>query len=153
MKRIVLTIMHLLILAICGGAACAAAETSKEVAAQAAVDERTCLEIIDLAKKYDATAKLPASVIVEGKPCPRGEAAICLLAVIEKVLEKCGKEGKDAVAQEDLEKLTALHETLKDELAKHHRLDRPSPGRVPQYMGSARDHQVWAGITRNRADL
>ena len=62
------------------------------------------------------TAKLPASVLAEGKPCPRGEAAICLLAVIGKALEKCGKEGKEAVAQEDLAKLGALQEALKDEL-------------------------------------
>jgi hypothetical protein len=108
-----------LVFALLGGVAFAAPGTGDEVAGVAVADVQACREIIDLAKKYDATAKLPASVVNEGKPCLRGEAAVCLLAVIEKVLEKCGKEGKDSVSPEDLEKLTVLHEALKDELAKH----------------------------------
>ena len=83
------------------------------------VDGQAVKDLVDLAKKYDATGKLPKSVVVEGKPCPRGDAATCLLAIIEKVLDKSKKEGKDAIAQEDLEKIGALHEALKDELAKH----------------------------------
>ena len=86
---------------------------------QSAVDDRAVRDLVDLANKYDATGKLPKSVVVEGTPCPRADAATCLLTIIEKVLDKSRKEGKDAVAQEDLEKIGALHEALKDELAKH----------------------------------
>jgi hypothetical protein len=99
--------------------ALAAGEAVQAPAEQSAVDNRTVSDLIDLAKKYDATGKLPKSVVVEGKPCPRGDAATCLLTIIGKVLDKSKKEGKDAIAQEDLEKIGALHEALKDELAKH----------------------------------
>jgi hypothetical protein len=102
-----------------GGGAFAAPETSNIVAGEAAVDDLTVRDLVDLAKKYDATGKLPNSVMIEGKPCPRADAATCLLTIIEKVLDKSKKEGKDAVAQEDLDKIGALHEALKDELAKH----------------------------------
>jgi hypothetical protein len=118
MKRIALFILCALILVM--GWSAAYAETAGQAPAeQAAVDDRAVRDLVDLAKKYDATGKLPRSVVVEGKPCPRGDAATCLLAVIEKVLDKSKKEGKDAIAQEDLEKINALHEALKDELARH----------------------------------
>ena len=77
-------------------------------------------EIAVLAQKYGAGRKLPDSVVTGGQPCPgKGEAAVCLLAVIDKVLDKCGKEGKDAVPQEDIDRISALHEDLKEELAQH----------------------------------
>jgi len=79
-------------------------------------DQSSCREIAALARKYGADHKLPESVVVDGKPCPRGEAASCLLSVIVKVLEKCEKEGRDAVPQEDLDLIASLHDALKDEL-------------------------------------
>ena len=99
--------------------ALAADEAAQAPAGQSAVDEKMVKYLVDLANKYDATGKLPKSVVVEGKPCPKPDAATCLLAIIEKVLDKSKKEGKDAIAQEDLDKISALHEALKDELAKH----------------------------------
>ena len=97
----------------------AADDAVQAPAGQSAVDDRAVKDLVDLAKKYDATGKLPQSVEVEGKPCPKADAATCLLAIIEKVLDKSNKEGKDTIAQEDLDKIGALHEALKDELAKH----------------------------------
>ena len=81
-------------------------------------DGATCREIADLAKKYGVDRKLPDAALLEGKPCPGSEAAACLLSVIDRALEKCGKEGKDALSREDLDRIGALHEALKEELKK-----------------------------------
>jgi hypothetical protein len=85
---------------------------------QSAVTDQAVRDLVDLAKKYDATGKLPKQVVVEGKPCPREDAATCLLTIIERVIDRSRNEGKDGVAQEDLDKISALHESLKDELEK-----------------------------------
>src|SRR5208282_3513461 len=66
--------------------ALAANEAGQAPVEQSAVDDRAVKDLVDLAKKYDATGKLPNSVVVEGKPCPKSDAATCLLAIIEKVL-------------------------------------------------------------------
>ncbi len=76
-----------------------------------------CREVAELAKKYDAEKKLPESVIVEGKSCPKGEVAQCFLSIMEKVLEKCKKEGPDAVPREDLDRIAVVHDSLQNELA------------------------------------
>lgn len=78
-----------------------------------------CREIAALAQKYGVNRKLPDSVVDEEKPCTSGEAAAFLLAVIDKVQEKRTKEGKEAVPQEDLDRIASLHEALKDELARY----------------------------------
>jgi len=118
MNKIALFILCALILVF--GRSVAHAETAVQTPAEQTVgDDRTVKDLVDLAKKYDSTGKLPQSVVVEGKPCPKRDAATCLLAIIEKVLDKSRTEGKDAVAQEDLDKISALHEALQDELVKH----------------------------------
>jgi hypothetical protein len=120
MKKICYAICFFIMLSVISmNSAFAADEAVQAPAGQSAVDDRAVRDLVDLANKYDATGKLPKSVVVEGKRCPKGDAATCLLTIIEKVLDKSKKEGKDAIAQEDLEKIGALHEALKDELAKH----------------------------------
>ncbi|RII26568.1 MAG: hypothetical protein CXR31_09105 [Geobacter sp.] len=84
---------------------------------QQSADSSSCREIAALAQKYGADRKLPDSVVIDGQPCPRGEAAACLLAVILKVQETCVRLGRDAVSPEDLDRIAALHEALKTELA------------------------------------
>ena len=118
MKRIIACCIYVFILTICGGSLCGASESGAEMAAQDVVDEQTVRDLVDLANKYEASGKLPRSAVVEGKPCPRSEAATCLLAIIGKVLDKSQKEGNEAIPREDLDKLAALHEALKEELAK-----------------------------------
>ncbi|HTP67048.1 MAG TPA: hypothetical protein VMJ66_16765 [Geobacteraceae bacterium] len=119
MKRYAMFIICAFILAMCGRTAFAAEEAGSKAAEQPAVDEQTVKDLVDLAKKYEATGKLPQSAVVQGKPCTKGEAAVCLLAIIEKVLDKSQKEGIESVPREDLDKLAALHEALQDELVKH----------------------------------
>ena len=95
--------MHHLLLAACCLAFLASPPTSHAQesppvpSAQVSADQSSCREIAVLAQKYDADRKLPDSVVTGGQPCPKGEAAVCLLAVMDKVLEKCEKEGKEAV--------------------------------------------------------
>lgn len=79
----------------------------------------SCKEIAELGKKYEATKKLPDEVVVEGKPCPKSELAGCLLSILDKVMDKCGKEGADAIPREDMDRLAALHDALRPELAKY----------------------------------
>ncbi len=68
-------------------------------------------EIADLLEKYSAQKKLP-----EGKSCPKGELAQCLLSVLDKVVEKYEKEGGQAILRDDLVRISALHEVLESEL-------------------------------------
>jgi hypothetical protein len=81
------------------------------------IPDWSCREVSELGKKYDATRKLPDAVIAEGKPCPKSEVTGCLLSVIDRVLEKCDREGEEAVPREDLDRIARLHEALKPELA------------------------------------
>jgi hypothetical protein len=118
MKSIFFLVCFSIFLAMIGGVGFAES-TGEGSIEQSTVENQAVMELVDLAKKYDATGKLPQSVVVEGKPCPKSDAATCLLAIIEKVLNKSRTEGKDAVAQEDLEKINELHDALKDELVKH----------------------------------
>lgn len=117
MKRIIGCCICVFILTTCAGAVYGASESGAEKAAQDVVDEQTVRDLVDLANKYGTSGKLPRSAVVEGKPCPRGEAATSLIAIIQQVLDKSQKEGKEAIPREDLDKLATLHEALKAELA------------------------------------
>ncbi len=74
----------------------------------------SCKDIAELGAKYGALKKLPDGAFLEKK-----ELVAPLMAVIEKVLEKCELGGREAVPAEDLERIAALHEALKDELAQY----------------------------------
>ena len=85
----------------------------------ATTESGICRDVAELARKYDAAKKLPESVVFEGKSCSRNEVAQCFLALMEKVLEKCKKEGPESIPREDLERIAAVHEALQGELAKY----------------------------------
>ena len=74
----------------------------------------SCKDIAELGAKYGALNKLPDGAFLEKK-----ELVAPLMAVIEKVLEKCELGGREAVPAEDLERIAILHEALKDELAQY----------------------------------
>ncbi len=93
-----------------------AAEDVDQIPAQVTGEHWACKDVAELGRKYAAEKKLPDSVVVEGKPCSKGEVASCLLSVIKKIKGKCDKEGADAVPKEDLERISRLHEALKKEL-------------------------------------
>ncbi len=67
-------------------------------------------EIAELGEKYEADKKLP-----EGG-CPKTELAYCLLAILDKVVDKYNKEGPQAILRDDLERIAALHGALESEL-------------------------------------
>ncbi|HEY6837325.1 MAG TPA: alginate export family protein [Geobacteraceae bacterium] len=73
-----------------------------------------CKQIAELAAKYDALKKLPAMEILGKK-----ELASSFLSIMEKVSQKCDLEGSEAVPREDLDRLAALYEALKVELAEY----------------------------------
>ncbi len=73
-----------------------------------------CKEIVELATKYGALQKLPDKDSLEKK-----ELAASLLSIMEKVLKKCELEGGEAVPAEDRERIAALREAMKEELAKY----------------------------------
>jgi hypothetical protein len=87
-------------------------EGSGDIPAKVPREHWSCKEIAALAAKYGALKKVPEAESLEKK-----ELVAPLLAVIEKVQEKCEKEGKEAVPREDIDRITALHEALKAELA------------------------------------
>ncbi len=93
-----------------------AGDEVEPVPEKVAIQHWTCREVAELGRKYDADRKLPDAVVVEGKPCTRREVAACLLSVMEKVRQKCEKEGPDAVSKEDLERIARLHDALKSDL-------------------------------------
>lgn len=84
------------------------------IPAVVAHDHWACIEIAELAAKYKTLEKLP-----EAPSLARKELAAPLLAVIEKIMEKCEKEAGEAVPREDLDRVAILHEALQGELAQY----------------------------------
>lgn len=94
-----------------------AGEIRREMPDSAASGYTSCRELNELAKKYGANGTLSQSVFVEGKACPKDEMARCLLSVMDRMLDKCDKEGPEAVPGEERERVSRLHEELKDTLS------------------------------------
>jgi hypothetical protein len=93
-----------------------AAEDVEQIPDQVTMEHWACKDIVELSKKYGASGKLPDSVASKGK-CPKDEMARCLLSIIDRVLDKCEKEGVEAVPREDRERVMKLHGALRDSLA------------------------------------
>src|SRR5512138_1700856 len=87
-----------LLLSACLASASLAHEGHSEIPAKVSLEHWSCKEIAELTKKYGAPGNLPATEVLEKR-----ELAAPLLAIIDKVLEKCGKEGVGAIPAEDLE--------------------------------------------------
>lgn len=117
MKKVLLLIA-LIVCNLCGSPAFAA-DDGQQIPEQVTMDHWACKQTAELAKKYAAEKRLPETVEVEGKTISKAELAKYLLYVIEKIVNKCDLEGKDAVDREDLGRVAVLHEALKDELAKY----------------------------------
>ena len=71
----------------------------------------SCTEIEELGAKYQTGGILPDKQDVQ-----RRDVAAAFLVILEKVRQKCETEGPEALSAEDRERLTALHEALKQEL-------------------------------------
>lgn len=82
-----------------------------EIPAKVGREHWSCMEIAALAAKYAPLNKFPDAVEIE-----RRELAAMLSAVLEKVHDKCAKEGVEAVSREELDRIAVLHGALKKEL-------------------------------------
>ena len=112
MKVTVLLCSIILSAFLCG--AVLAQEGSGPIPAKVSKEHWSCKEISNLAAKYGASVKIP-----EAESLDKKDLAPPLLALLDKVLEKCQKEGSAAIPAEDLERIGALHEALKEELAQY----------------------------------
>jgi hypothetical protein len=116
MKKLLILLISFLFSALLCGAASAheGHDYAGPLPAKVSREHWSCKEIAELAAKYGAQNKLP-----EGASLEKEELVVPFLSLIDKVLEKCEKEGIAAVPAEDLERIAALHEALKEELAQH----------------------------------
>lgn len=89
-----------------------AKECDRQVPDQVTSEHWAYKEIAELLQKYAAEKKLP-----EGRDCSRGELTDCLLAVLNRVVEKYEQEGAQAIHRDDLEDIAALHIALEGELS------------------------------------
>jgi hypothetical protein len=113
MKKLLIVSLSLFFAAFLCGAA-SAHEEHGDIPAKVPKGHWACKEISELAVKYGALKKLPEKETLEKK-----ELVESLLALLEKVQEKCEREGSEGVPAEDIERIAALHEALKDELAQY----------------------------------
>ncbi len=74
--------------------------------------DQSCRDIEALAAKYGVQVKLPL-----GQAVDRKELAAYYLAILARMREKAGKDGRQAIPQEDVDCVTRLNEALKPELA------------------------------------
>ncbi|HXE95568.1 MAG TPA: hypothetical protein VN642_04140, partial [Dongiaceae bacterium] len=111
-KLLFLFCINIFTLLLCGVAL--AHEGHGEIPAKVSMEHWSCKEIAELATKYGALNRLPADEVLEKRAL-----VAPLLAIIDKVLEKCGKDGTGAVPAEDLAQIAVLYEALKEELAQY----------------------------------
>jgi len=102
-----------LLAALCLASSAFAAEGTDTVPGRVGAEHWSCRELFALAEKYGAEARLP-----RGGTIGRKELAQALLSVLERVVARCEREGRDAIPQEDLDRITALYNELKEELAR-----------------------------------
>jgi hypothetical protein len=115
-KKIIFVLFLPVMMSMCLLNAAIGAEESEQIPDNVTIQHWTCREVAELGKKYGAARKLPDAVVMEGKSCSRREVASCLLSVIDNVLEKCEKEGTDAVPMDDLNRIARLCNALKSDL-------------------------------------
>jgi hypothetical protein len=113
MKKLQALFLSLLISAFLSSAAFAHEEHG-DIPAKVPHEHWACQQIAMLAANYGALTSLPAA-----EPLEKKDLATPLLAVMEKVLEKSEKEGREAVPAEDIERIALLHGALKEELAQY----------------------------------
>lgn len=113
MKHIIFAAIFMLFSA-CLVNASLAHEGHGEIPAKVAGEHWSIREINELAAKYG----VPGMPTVAGE-LERRELAKRLLDIIEKVMEKSGKDGDGAVPAEDLERIAVLHVALHEELAQY----------------------------------
>lgn len=89
-----------------------AAETDAPLPASISKDLWPCTVLSTLAKKYGVSRELPDATFIE-----KQELARLLSAVLDRVVEKCAREGAQALPDEDRESIARLYAALNTELA------------------------------------
>ncbi|MRR33104.1 hypothetical protein EG829_00185 [bacterium] len=97
-------------------AAYASGEEAKQIPDRVTAEHWSCRDLAELTAKYEATERLPDSATIDGKTYTRQELARVLGSLLEKVVEKTEKEGPEAVSRDDLDRISRLHEALREEL-------------------------------------
>jgi len=111
MKNLAVFVVSFL-LSVCFGSAVLAHEGHGDIPGKVSREHWSCKEIRALAAMYGAPDEL-----VSAEELEKRELAAPLLVILDKVLEKCGKDGSGTVPPEDLERLAVLHNALKEELS------------------------------------
>lgn len=109
MKKWIVSMVALLALFVLIGPVCAAS-VGGEIPPQVDGAHWSCKEIEALAKRYHADKRLPEATTIQ-----RQELAVVLLDVLNHVAEM-SRQPDCVIPREDIERLTVLHEALKEEL-------------------------------------
>jgi Alginate export len=104
-------LLLLMLITLCGNAF-AREDGGNGIPGQVPRDHWSCREIAELCEKYGAVNKLPAGEVLERK-----ELAASLLSLMEKALAKYESEGDGALPREDQDRIAALNDSLKGDLA------------------------------------
>ncbi|MDD2337396.1 MAG: alginate export family protein [Geobacteraceae bacterium] len=76
----------------------------------------SCRDLEDLGNRYGAPSGLSSSQAIGTGSYSRGDLAAKFYPVLQKIIEKCETGGRAAVPTADWEKITRLHEQLKENL-------------------------------------
>ncbi|MBF0557387.1 MAG: hypothetical protein HQL08_01260 [Nitrospirae bacterium] len=92
---------------------------AREIPEKISAEHWAYREVEELGKKYAAEKKLPCALDDKTCACTKRELAECLLSILDKIIEQHDKGGTEAIPREDLNRIAALHEMLKEELSRY----------------------------------
>ncbi len=76
----------------------------------------SCRDLDDLESRYGTSPGMSPRPVTGANTYTRSDLAAKFYAVLQKVVEKCDAEGRAAVPAEDWEKISRLHQQLKEQL-------------------------------------
>jgi len=112
-KRIIFSVLSMVVLLQVTGPVFSAEHVTAPLSETVTLEPRSCRDLDDLEKRYGTYSGSSSSPVAGARSYSRTDLAARLYAIIEKVVEKCDAEGRDAVPAEDLEKIARLHQQLK----------------------------------------
>jgi len=116
MKRAIFFVLPLLFTFLFAGPAFSVENETLAIPEVVTPEHWSCRDLDDLSRKYGVSPGFSSSVTTGEHTYSRRDLAEKLFSVLQKVLERCEVEGRDAVPAEDWKKLTRLHAQLQDQL-------------------------------------